>query len=157
MIRTRDVDPSLRIEIRRSRGRRHVALVDPATDKELLIAEDLQDSAISELNRYIWSQLDDIAQKLEKDPELGANYGGRVARQVYLTGYAALQTLVDYYSPGPQVNDVQDFCSQLIRSGAPAPPIIDIVAHERDHIFFEVSKFQSASSGTLVSTAPHMN
>ena len=54
MIHTRDVDASLRIEVRRSGGRRHIALVDPNAEAELLIAEDLQDSTINNLNRYVW-------------------------------------------------------------------------------------------------------
>lgn len=125
-----------------------MALVDPVDDTEFLIAEDLEDSAIREINNYIWSQLDDIAHKLEKDPELGANYGGQVARQLYLTGYNALQNLLDY-SSGVQVSEVQEFCSRRIGHAASAPSIIDVVADERDHIFFEVMPLLGKSTSVL--------
>jgi hypothetical protein len=136
MIRTREVVPNLYIEVRRSKGGCNVALVDPATREELLIAQNLQDSSIRELNLYIWSRLDRIARTLRTDLELGIPYGSSVARDIYVTGFAALLNLVKN-SGNLQVDDVHDFCSRRIHRNA-APPIIEIVAQENDHIFFEI-------------------
>ena len=151
MIRTRGVPPSLRIEVRRSEGHRHVALVDPLTEEELLIAENIEDHAVNELNVYVWSQLEDIARRLRADPELGRRDGGKIAGEIYIAGFAALLKLVSH-SKGLQVDEVQEFCAKRLPLDRGVPAVIDVIADVNDHIFFEVMPLLGKAPSTMSDT-----
>jgi hypothetical protein len=146
MIRTRDIAASLRIEVRRSGGRCHIALVDPNTEAELLIAENLQDSTIKDLNRYVWTQLDSIAKKLKTDPELTSDYCSTVIYDIFTIGFRALLELIR--NSDLDIERVQDFCSLVVAKDRASPPIIEVVAGKYDHLFFEVMPLLGRFNGT---------